>query len=227
MNRLKRILDKLVRAGDTGRRSRFHTLRGDRAPLSAWVDFPACLTQMLVFKAFGHRPALPWIPYAAIRFLRRRITPAWRVLEIGAGMSTLWLARHCGQVDSIEADQRWVDLLRADIARHGVTNARVLFRWRADEMCDFRDWPDGSLDLAFVDGGPRPQCLEAALPKVKPGGFVYVDNTDSVKTAQNSRELLEAYAREHRCPMWIFRGFVPCNLFVNEGMLLEKNSAAA
>lgn len=221
-----RLLDKIVRAGDPSRRSRFHTLRGDSAYASALIDLPLCLAHTFAFKALGRRPTLPWIPYSAIRFLKRRARSDWRVLEIGSGMSTIWLAQHCGEVDSIEADETWVTLLRHEIEKRRLSNVRVHFHWRADEMCDFSRWADLSFDLAFVDGGPRPECFTAAIPKVKPGGFIYVDNTDIVKTAQHSRELVLAYARAHGCRLWIFQGLVPCNLFVNEGLLLQKNPAA-
>jgi Methyltransferase domain len=217
------IIDKIVRAGDPGRKSRLHTLCGDRAPLSSLADFPQCLGHALSLRLFGRRPLLPWIPYPAIRFLRRRFNGNWHVLEIGSGMSTLWLASHCAQVESIEADQRCVDLLQAEIARRRIPNVHLFFRWLADEMCDFSQWPDASFDLAFVDGGPRTECFINALPKVKSGGYVYVDNTDIAKTSGRSRELLLAYAREHRCQTWIFRGFAPCNLFIDEGILLQKN----
>jgi len=224
---VRSLFDKIIRGGDPTRRSRFHTLRGDPVPWSGYADLPACLAHTFAFKAFGRRPVLPWIPYAAIRFLRAQAKPDWRVLEIGSGMSTLWLARYCCIVDSIEADETWVSLLQKEIARRKISNAHVHFRWRANEMCDFSNWADASLDLAFVDGGPRPECFTAALPKVKPGGFIYVDNTDIAKTAQHSRELVTAYATAEKCPLWIFRGFVPCNFFVNEGMLLRKNPAPA
>ncbi|HTQ30164.1 MAG TPA: class I SAM-dependent methyltransferase [Opitutaceae bacterium] len=166
---------------------------------------------------------MPWIPYPAIRFLRRRLNSNSHVLEIGSGMSTLWLASLCARVDSIEADQRWKDLLQAELVRRRIANARIIFRWCASEMCDFSQWPDASIDLALVDGGPRPECFTAALPKIKSGGLIYVDNTDIDKTSRDAGERLMSHAREHGCRMWIFRGFIPCNLFVNEGMLLQKN----
>jgi predicted O-methyltransferase YrrM len=137
--------------------------------------------------------------YSAARFLGRRIERSWRCLEIGSGMSTLWLAQRCAQVE----------LLRAEIARRKVSNATIHYRWQAAEMCDFSAWSGQPPDFVLIDGGPRPQCLVAALAVVKPGGFVYVDNTDLASTAQNSRDLLEAHARAHDCTIWVFRGLVP------------------
>lgn len=220
-----KFLARLINAGDPGRLTRFHTSQNDQMPLSGLLDLPLCVWQTLMFKAFGTRPIRPWIPYAAARFLARRIGHTWRILEIGSGMSTLWLAQRCAQVDSIEADQRWVELLSAEIARRKVANAKIHFRWQAAEMCDFSAWADSRPDLVFIDGGPRPQCLVAALAVVKPGGLVYVDNTDLASTAQNCRNLLEAHAQAHDCTIRIFRGLVPCNLFVNEGMLIQVPAA--
>lgn len=227
MNRLKEIYTKIVRAGDPRRPSRFHTLTGMPAPTAAFADLPRCVGQTLAFKFSGRRPVLPWIPFPALRYLAARTTRDWRVLEIGSGMSTIWLAERCGYVDSIEADERWVGLVESQIARRNLRNVQVHYRWRADEMCCFSNWPDESLDLVFVDGGPRPECFTAALPKLKPGGFVYVDNTDVAAISQHASELVHAAARERGWRMLVFRGLVPCNLFVNEGLLLQKTPSSA
>lgn len=226
MNHRQRIIAKALRAGDPYRRSRFHTQTGKRASLVSFLDLPLCLGHVLAFKLTGFRPVRPWIPYSAARHLARQIKRNWQVLEIGSGMSTLWLAERCAEVNSIEADARWVEALNREIVRRRLTNAHIHFRWQANHMCDFSAWPDSSLDLVFIDGGPRPACFEAALAKVKAGGYIYVDNTDIEKTAQNSRFLVESFATDSGATLRVFRGFVPCNLFVNEGMLLQMPCAA-
>jgi hypothetical protein len=217
---LRKIFQKLLRGTNPSRRSRFHTEEGALPPLRALLSVPISLWQIVRFRLTGRRPETPWIPFSAIRYIRRQVRREWRVLEIGSGMSTLWFAERCAEVDSIEADVSWHERLVAELAARG-SQARVHYRWRWDHMCDFSMWPDRSLDLLFVDGGPRPECVEAGLAKVRPGGLIYVDNTDQPRTSGRSKDLLIRLAREPGTELTTFRDFVPGNLFVNEGMLLR------
>jgi hypothetical protein len=50
---------------------------------------------------------LPWITYPMINFLDGRIKKDSRVFEYGSGNSTLWWAKHCKQVISVEYDKSW------------------------------------------------------------------------------------------------------------------------
>jgi len=48
---------------------------------------------------------------------------------------------------------------------------------------------DGSFDFALVDGKQRAACMQAIIPKLKPKGWVYLDNTDlEAKTAVGSEK---------------------------------------
>ncbi|MDD2765426.1 MAG: class I SAM-dependent methyltransferase [Opitutaceae bacterium] len=218
------VFAKLLHGSDPARRSRFHTAEGARPDLAAVFGLPRSAVSTLWFRLTGRRPIVPWIPYNARQALARHICPDWQVLEIGSGMSTLWLARRCRQVDSFEADPDWVQKIRAELQRLGLPNVRVHYRWHWQELCDFSAWPDESLDLLVVDGGPRPECIEAGFPKVKPGGYIYVDNTDQPRTAGRSKSVLIELARQPGARLWTFRDFVPCNFFVNEALLYQKPS---
>ncbi|HLI94422.1 MAG TPA: hypothetical protein VKU83_12450, partial [Puia sp.] len=39
-------------------------------------------------------------------------------------------------------------------------------------------YPDSHFDVIIVDGRARPSCIKHALPKLKPGGWLLVDNSD-------------------------------------------------
>lgn len=205
-------------------RSRFRTTDGNTAPLAAWARLPQCVWQWTVARLTGRRPELPWIPYPAIDALAQRIRPDWRVLEIGAGMSTVWLARHAAAVTSYESDRGWFEFLQRRFAVAGARHVDLQHRWIAAEMCDFSQIPDGSLDLAFVDGGPRLDCARAALSKLKPGGLLYADNIDDSAQPDSLKRFLRARAAERGERLTFYVGFPPAALFVNEGAILETRS---
>lgn len=213
-----RLLGKLLRGSTDDRRSRFHTQEGRLAPASAYLQLPFALLQYLRRRWSGRLVEAPWIPPSATRRISQRLSPASRVLEIGAGMSTLWLAARCGSLLSIEADREWHDRLAEILARRGLRHVNLQYRWQAADMCDFSAVADGSLDLCLVDGGPRLECARAAIPKLKTDGWLYIDNTDLYP---ETKSFLRSLSVSRPCLLTYFRGFAPACLFINEGALLE------
>jgi len=205
--------------GDTRTRpTRFHTQDGNLAPWLAYFGLPRAIWQWIRWRYYGKLVERPWIPPSATRKIQGFLTPDTRVLEIGGGMSTLWLAKRCRSLLSIEADQKWFDQLRALVVERGLNHVDLQFRWQASEMCDFSSLSDGSLDFCLIDGGPRLECIQAALPKMKPDGLIYVDNTDLYIP---SKEFLLTLPAMHSCRLSFHRGFAPACLFINEGAFLE------
>jgi hypothetical protein len=215
---MPRLMAKLLRGATDDRPSRFHTQEGRLAPATAYLRLPLALLEYLRRRWFDRLAEAPWIPPSATRRIRRRLSPAARVLEIGAGMSTLWLAARCGSLLSIEADRQWHDRLAEIVAQRRLRHVNLQHRWHAADMCDFSTVADGSLDLCLVDGGPRLDCARAALPKLRPDGWLYVDNTDLYP---ETKAFLESVGTSRPCRLNYFRGFAPACLFINEGALLE------
>jgi hypothetical protein len=50
---------------------------------------------------------VPWITYPAFRQLKRIVKPEFRVFEFGCGASSMWWARNCAEVISVEHDAAW------------------------------------------------------------------------------------------------------------------------
>ena len=216
---------KLIRAGHTARPSRFHTALGDPIPLAHAPHAFRALVSWLRFRAGGGCASKPWFSYAATSRIARLLPPGARALEVGAGRSTLWLAPRCAFLLSIEADEGWVKRLRPLLAAARQTHVDLQWRWSSSHMIDFSTIEDASLDFALIDGGPRAEALRAALPKLRPGGFVYVDNTDVTETSFSCRADLEAHAAKHGGQLEYFRDFAPCTPHATEGILWISPSA--
>ena len=182
------------------------------------------------FARFAHiYPRRPFIPYAAAAALDRRLSPRARVVEIGAGMSTLWLSRRVAHVTSYEWNPVWYDRLRGHLDRERVSNVDLRFSSGQDGLA-FGDVPDDSLDVIYVDGGPRSLCLERLWPKLKFGGLAYLDNWDSdlfwLEGGINARDFLDRRAGE-LAERLLFVDFVPGAFSVNEGLLVTKGHRAS
>lgn len=172
-------------------------------------------------KLFEQYPDLPWIPFTAIEALNNLCEKQWSVIEIGGGMSTLWFAERCAHVVTIEASETWYPKLRELLASRAVHNVDLRHEPDGNRMCDFARVPDLSVDLLFIDGGPRERCLKNGFAKVRPSGWLYLDNWDVPAFWLGSSEFLETHASEI-ASLTQFTDYVPGSFCVNTGLLVQK-----
>jgi SAM-dependent methyltransferase len=127
---------------------------------------------------------LPWWTYPAIWWLESVLTGSERVLEFGAGNSTLWLAPRVRQVAAVEHDEAWSQRIRAIappnvIVMHRPTTSGLVKASPGDSYVAVLDsFDDGAYDLLVVDGMAREACLAAAGRLLAPAGIALLDNAD-------------------------------------------------
>jgi len=123
-------------------------------------------------------PRAPWFTRYAVRLLEHRLQPEHAGLEWGSGRSTLWLAQRTARLISIEHDPGWYDKARRGLATLPNPSATVLLRTVEPpaylEPCNALD--DGLLDYVVVDGARRGECALAAIPKLRSGGTLVIDD---------------------------------------------------
>lgn len=121
--------------------------------------------------------ARPWLAPAAVAYFERLLNPEWRVLEHGAGGSTLWLAERVSAVVTIEHDFNWRDRVRQ------LAPANVAILAMPPES--------GAYDLFFIDGerAMRGPCLTLAPSLVRPGGWIVLDNANRPEYEQERAAL--------------------------------------
>ena len=203
------MLERLI-TGDRRRKSRFHNARGERIDLAGLIYLPHAIGSTLIFKLTGRRPELPWFGYRAIKRLDQLIQPSWSVLEFGSGMSTLWLAKRCGHLLSVETDETWYGQIKGKLPEG------VEYWLRPRAVC--HEISEGPFDLAIVDGHNRDRAVETAIKAVKPGGYIFLDNSDVYEGEYiKARRLLTAAARR----LEVFNDFYPTSISTNESILAE------
>lgn len=110
--------------------------------------------------------------------ITKYLNPNSVVLEVGSGYSTPWLAGLCGELTSLEHDEAWyaaVTLALKDCNLGGdlvLTPAYRFIRY-IDEL------EDNSHNLVYIDclDNYRIQCLTHAIPKLKKGGWMVLDDS--------------------------------------------------
>jgi hypothetical protein len=154
-------------------------------------------------------PEAPWFAPASLPVIDDLLEPGFQGFEWGTGRSTLWFAERVAHLTSVESDADWADRVRrwldemtpsgkvdlrliAIPVRHDFTTDQV-----AGYLAPISEFSDHHFDFIVVDGLFRRECLGAARPKLKPGGYLIVDNADLP-------EIAEALASLSGCRVGVF-----------------------
>lgn len=151
---------------------------------------------------------LPWINFPALEFLERQLRPEYKVFEFGGGGSTLFFCKNVAEVATVEDHSEWFDILTRTVSDKGYRNwkgflipaepltdsrtprspedpAAFSSKAKGMEHMSFEKYaraidpfPADYFDVILVDGRSRPSCIRQALPHLKTGGFLVVDNTE-------------------------------------------------
>lgn len=169
---------KLVKA-NVNHKTRFHTERGDLMPFRAFLRIPMALLNRIT----GKCKIQPWIVPEAIYWLKQNMGKEWQVFEFGCGWSTIWYAKHCYKIVSIEDNQNWYDIVKQRILKQKVQNCDLRMVKLDDFITGITSFPDAYFDLVIVDSSEviktlRIDAVKAAMLKVKPGGYILLDDSD-------------------------------------------------
>jgi len=113
----------------------------------------------------------PWLSTEANRFLNSYVNQDTKILEFGAGGSTVWFSGRTKHLITIEHDNNWYQKVSPQVD----TDIRLLPRPYYG-VCD--EFKDESFDLILIDGRDRIRCIEKAHSKVKPDGILMLDNSE-------------------------------------------------
>jgi hypothetical protein len=215
---VSRFVSRVV-TGDGNRRTRFHTMMGTCVNARDLLDLPRSVWTALQLRVFGRRAHLAWLSYRAVAHLEQLMRPDWRVLEFGSGMSSLFFARHAGSLVSIETNREWYERMRGLFASYHLTSVDYRLQ-ELDGYTVLPDLADASFDLVIVDGVARDREARAAIQKVKPGGYIFYDNSDVPwpEYAEARRLVISAAAPN---AIWFFNGFYPFQISAMESVLVR------
>lgn len=141
----------------------------------------------------------PWIVPESLAQLESIVKPSWRVFEWGAGGSTIYWAKNCAHVISVEHNYEWIKRVSDLIKRHEVEPWKITLQYQSRYQNEFRayadsikPYADGYFNLIFIDGeaSSRGWCLNNSFAKLKTGGYLLLDNSDWLK-----RDLGEQWER--------------------------------
>jgi hypothetical protein len=124
---------------------------------------------------------LPWMNYAVVAFLERRLNKTLSVFEYGSGYSTLFYARHARSVISVEYDQAWYESIRPRLP----PNASMLFVPQDvdGDYCRAITRTGDRFDVVIVDGRDRVNCVKQGMQALSSRGVIVLDDSQRAKYA--------------------------------------------
>ena len=132
----------------------------------------------------------PWYTYPAVEYVKQLDFSDKTIFEYGCGHSTLFWAARAKTVVSVEHNQEWRDLVSSQVP----FNAAIFFEPQSDDYAAAINRFDQQFDVIVVDGlateRTRLKCVRAALPRLREGGMIILDNSDWLP--ESARHLREA-----------------------------------
>lgn len=138
---------------------------------------------MRLFSYQIFHPDSPWLTPGAVAFLENWLQPHYVGFEWGAGRSTIWFSKRVARITSVEHNEDWY--LRVQQRQYALPQNNVDLRLipvtdtSDDEYIHaISSVNDGALDFVLVDGVSvlRDRCALAAIPKIRDGGVLVVDD---------------------------------------------------
>lgn len=148
---------------------------------------------------------IPWFSYPAVEYLEGLDLSEYSVFEYGSGYSTLYWGRRAKRVTSVEDHAEWRDRIQTQLG----DNATIRL------VCSPDDYPgaikdsDQEFNIIVIDGASnisRLECARAAIPKLRTGGIIILDDADDFPDVPNA-------LREAGLLQVDFAGFNPINTY--------------
>ena len=120
---------------------------------------------------------IPWLTQEGFEFLKEYFgaNKGAKVLEFGAGGSTIWMAESGIDLVSVDHSKTWHGKVKDYLVSKGIHVDLRLMERPYNLICD--EFPDNHFDFILVDGRDRVKCALSAEKKLKPGGVLLLDDS--------------------------------------------------
>ena len=162
----------------------------------------------------------PWITFKAIDFLKIHLKPGHKIFEYGGGGSTLFFVKRVAQIITVEHNKVWFDTLQHIIENKKSDNWKGIFipaekgdlvsnpefanpyHYSSDDepsigfnykkyVTSIEAFSNNYFDCVIIDGRSRPACIIHSIPKIKPSGFLVLDNSDRKYYLEQTKNRIE------------------------------------
>jgi predicted O-methyltransferase YrrM len=130
---------------------------------------------------------VPFLVLDAIKFLASKVRPGMKVLEVGGGNSSLWFLEQGVDLTTYEHDAEWASFVlnrvKEEPHQYDENNFHLRVMKGTQTHIDLENQENHSYDIILIDSmndyTKRNECIRAAMSKIKPGGWLVLDNSDN------------------------------------------------
>ncbi|WP_017444770.1 hypothetical protein [Gayadomonas joobiniege] len=160
---------------------------------------------------------IPWYTYPAIEYLNNLDFSKKKVFEFGSGNSSLYWAKRCSKLVSVENNKAWYE----KIISKALPNQKVILCESEKDYASTIGHQAFFFDVIIIDGIERRECALAIEDKLntKDGFMIIFDNSDwHSNTARILRDKYDLIQID-------FHGFTPINNYTSTtSILLSRNA---
>jgi len=162
--------------------------------LQFWLRKPHLILPRLRFWLFERSNSdKPWLCVGTIAYLDQALNREMVGIEFGSGRSTRWLAARMKKLVSVEHDAKWHSIVAGQLKQAVIENVdyrmtpldhpesepeRDSYAPLPSYVAVLNEFEDNSVDFVLVDGHYRSTCIKVAHSKIRPGGYIVVDDTN-------------------------------------------------
>lgn len=157
--------------------------------LKSTFKFPGIILKYAlqkINKRYVMKKPKPFIVVDAVDYIAKHLHTGSKVLEVGAGNSTLWFLENGCEVTSIEHDKRWAK----EILSHAKRSNRFCFSNLTMKVCEgaqalqFLDDTNNKYDVILVDSmnfhTSRYEAIKILKNRLTENGILVLDNSDGI-----------------------------------------------
>lgn len=159
---------------------------------------------------------IPWMTYAGISFIDKKINKEMTVFEYGCGNSTLWWANRTKHVISCEHNRQWYDRMKSKVPSN-VELHHVDLQYGGAYSKKVSEYAR-ILDIVVIDGRDRINCALNCLNALKDDGVIIWDNSERECYDEGYKFLLD-----NKFKRIDFEGMGPVNHYSWRTSIFYKN----
>jgi len=122
---------------------------------------------------------LPWMNYAVIEFLSKRLNKSINVFEYGSGYSTIYFSKLVNKITSIEYNTEWFEKIGTKLNTiSNVELSYVLLDKNYSSAIEDITPKKQKYEFIIIDGRKRVECAKKAIKYFTPDGILLLDDSN-------------------------------------------------
>lgn len=132
---------------------------------------------------------IPWMNFPIVKLLEERLKSDFILFEFGSGYSTYFYANKVKSVISVEYDEKWFQIFKADRP----ANVELIFKEKDIDgnYCRVINTTGKQFDVVIVDGRDRVNCVKQAILALSSRGVILLDDSQRDKYQEGIEFALE------------------------------------